>query len=232
MPNTIVSLLIFILAILPGIPGDRIFTRFSGSDWRLKDWEVIARILIFSVLGLVVYSALTNVLSVPEPVYIFPSTFSQESLENINLSTLSVAYLGHWLASGTLGLLLGLAVQFVGSRTPSTIYPSSWDVFLRNHVPSHWVVVSLTNDEVYAGVFSSADLSVGAAERDVILEEPAIYVSEEDNYKSLQYQSLFIPASLVSSIAVIYEPSLDQRITEVGAYLFKGKEHGKDQKSA
>jgi hypothetical protein len=211
-----------LLAILPGIPGNKIFIHFAGSDWRLKEWEKISRILIFSVLGIVIYSSFTNLLRLPEPIYIFPSTFKTETLETIKFSDISIAYLGHWLFSGIIGLVFGLIIQSIASKSPSSVYPSSWDVFLRNHISNHWIVVSLSNGESYSGIFSCSDLSVGTEDRDVIIEEPAKFIEKDNNYKSLPYKSLFLPASLIMSIAVLHDPDIDKRITEVGKFIFSG----------
>lgn len=95
-------------------------------------------------------------------------------------------------------------------------------MFLRNHISNHWIVVSLTNGESYSGIFSCSDLSVGPEERDVIIEEPAKFIESENNYKTLPYKSLFLPSSLIMSIAVLHDPELDKRITEVGTYMFSG----------
>ena len=168
------------------------------------------------------YSSCTTFLSLPEPIYIFPSTFKPDTLESINISKISIAYLGHWITSAIIGLLIGLLIQFIASISPSSVYPSSWDVFLRNHISNHWVVVSLTNGESYSGIFSCSDLSVGTEERDVIIEEPALFIESENNYKSLPYKSLFLPSSLITSIAVLHDPELDKRITEVGTFMFSG----------
>jgi hypothetical protein len=221
MPTEISSLLILILAILPGIPGERIFSRFTGSDWREKEWETIIRILIFSVIGLLVYSSLSPLLKLPEPLYIFPSTFSAEKVDSINLPSLSIAYLCHWLTSALFGLIIGYISHLIAKKTPSLIYPSTWDIFIKKHVHLHWVIISLNNKEIYAGMLSVADLSVQTSERDIVLEEPALYIEEDNNYKSLQYKAIFIPASLISSIAVVHDPDVDQRVTQVNTYLFK-----------
>ena len=225
MPTEISSLLILLLAVLPGIPGERIFVRFTGSNWREKEWESIIRVLIFSVLGLIIYSTLASLLKLPDPVYIFPSTFNTQNIDSINLSTISIAYLGHWLSSALTGLIFGYISHLISIKVPSLIIPSSWDIFIRKQVPNHWVIVSLINDNKYAGILSVVDSSVGPSERDIVLEEPAVYIELNNNYKALQYKSIFLPASLISSIAVVHDPDLDQRITQINTFIFPGENH-------
>lgn len=227
MPTTLSSLFVLLFAVLPGVPAEYIFTHFAGSDWRKTDWEKIVNILIFSILGFVFYLALSPILGLPLPNYIYPTTFTAEGLSTINLTELSIAYLGHWFFSAIVGFLLGIGAQYVAKRSPSTVYSSSWDVFNRSHVPGHWVVVTITVGNSYAGILSCADLSVGAEERDIILEEPAKYDGANKQYISLPYRSLFLPSSLVSSIAVIHDPDIDERITDVGSEIFSGENDDK-----
>ncbi len=222
MPTTFISLLIFIFALLPGIPAHSIYSNFAGYDWREKDWERIASVLIFSVLGFVLYALISSAMNLPIPTYVYPSTFSTDALSNISLPNLSVAYLGHCVLSAVTAFLVGMTAQYVAKWYPSKVYPSSWDIFIRKHVPSHWVVVTLTDDRSYLGILSCVESSVAASERDVIIEEPAELNQKTRNFEFIPYKSLFLPSSLVSTIAVLHDPDLDDRLTEVGEELSAG----------
>ncbi len=75
MPSTITGLLIIIISILPGYLGNTIYKSMVGSDWREKDIHIIIRLLGFSILGLVLYSILSEVVALPPPVYLLPDTY-------------------------------------------------------------------------------------------------------------------------------------------------------------
>lgn len=225
MPTEINSVLIFILAILPGIPGEKIFISFSGSDWREKVWQKAIRILMFSVLGFIIYSAFTSITNFPKPIYIFPATFSSGSIETIDIGLISIAYLSHWIASGLVGLVTGIFVSFIGKKQPTLVYPSTWDIFLRSHTASHWVVITLTNSQVLKGFIASAELSVGSTERDIILEEPAIFLTEENRYSVLPYKSIFLTSNIIFSIAIIHDPDIDKRETQFDNDFILGDEN-------
>ena len=80
--------------------------------------------------------------------------------------------------------------------------------------------MGLNNGEVYAGFIEAADSSVAAAERDVVLREPAQYDQRLMCYRSLEYQSLFLLASTITSVAVIFDATTDKRTTRVGVSPF------------
>ena len=84
----------------------------------------------------------------------------------------------------------------------------------------HWVTVGLNNGDVYAGYIDKADVSVAATERDIILQEPALYDQQLKRYRTLQYQSLFLLGSAIASVAVVTDTAADKRITEIGESLF------------
>lgn len=89
------------------------------------------------------------------------------------------------------------------------------------YAPDHWVVVSLHSGGVYAGKLSNADTSVAIGDRDLVLEEPALYDEASGRYLATPYQHLFLPAAAVYSIAAVYEPKLDLRVTEIGEPIFQ-----------
>lgn len=101
------------------------------------------------------------------------------------------------------------------------VYAGAWDDFVRLCVPEHWVVVSTNNGDTYAGMVRTADVSVKQDERDLVLIEPAQYKDAENNYLVLPYQSMFLSATIISSIAVVHDPERDvKRRSDVGQWLF------------
>lgn len=52
LPNSVSALLIAAFAILPGVPGERIYTMIVGWDWREDKWWRTLRLLAFSLAGL------------------------------------------------------------------------------------------------------------------------------------------------------------------------------------
>ncbi|MBI5291489.1 MAG: hypothetical protein HY872_06405 [Chloroflexi bacterium] len=220
MPTTIAALVIVLFAILPGIPAYEIYRMFFGADWRATDWEKIVGIIGFSAGGLIIYTIVSSVISLPPPVYVIPATFDSASFGISSLLPIAVSYLGHSIASITVAILTILGIRLVTKWTPTTPYPAAWDDFIRVDVQKHWVVVRLTNGEAYAGTLRYVDTSVNQAERDLVLAEPAQFIEIEKNYKVIPYQQLFLPAALVSSVAVVYDPDVDKRISKVGSTLF------------
>ena len=89
----------------------------------------------------------------------------------------------------------------------------------RSYAPKHWVVVGLTNGEVYAGKLKNSDVAVAMEDRDLVLEEPCAYNAKSNQYIAVSYQHLFVPAATWFSIAVIYDPK-DNRMVPVGESLF------------
>jgi hypothetical protein len=95
---------------------------------------------------------------------------------------------------------------------------------VRSHVPNHWVVIGLNSGEIYAGKLKVADIAASTEERDLVLEEPALYNTESGQYISTSYQYMFIKSKTLYSIAAVNEPATDQRIIPIGEALFSGGE--------
>jgi|GEM_PF-1122986 len=216
---TLAALLIVLAAIFPGILGDKIYRTLVGWNWREKDWQSVIRLLGFSIAGLTIYVVLAYRFGWPLPIYVFPSSFSPNAITPQNLGDLFVAYSGHFLGATAAGLVSGAAMRLLGRWLP--VYPGAWDDFVRLCVSEHWVVVSTNYGDTYAGMIRTADVSVKQDERDIVLLEPAQFKEEENNYLALPYQSIFLPATVVSSIAVIHDPERDlKRKSVVGEWLF------------
>ena len=157
-------------------------------------------------------------------MHLFPSTFQSLTPESPALVQLSVAYVGHLLGSVVAGVLAIVSAKVLARFSSSSLYPGAWDDFARSYAPKHWVVVGLTNGEVYAGKLKNSDVAVAMEDRDLVLEEPCAYDATSKQYMAVSYQHLFIPAATWFSIAVIYDPK-DSRTVPVGEPLFTA--HGK-----
>jgi len=220
MPDTIIGLIILLFAVLPGVPAYSIYKTFFGSDWRETEWDKIITVVIFSLLGIVTYIIVSTIIRLPSPIYIIPATFNPDTFGVASLLPIALSVTGHFVFSILIAIVAVLITRFFGRWTPSTPYPAAWDDFIRQDVQRHWVVVRLTNNEAYAGYIKNADASVSQSERDIVLAEPALYSEKEKNYRTIPYRQLFLPASMISSIATVHDPDSDKRITKIGTNLF------------
>jgi hypothetical protein len=223
LPSTLVGVLIAAFAVIPGLPGDKIYSFFVGSNWREDKWSRTLRLLTFSLFGLAGYSIVAARIGAPLPQYI--SAKALEQLAPGQLGTFGAAFLGHVCGSAFFGLLAGAGTRLIARISATSAYSSAWDHFIKSSVKGHWVTVGLNNGEVYAGYIGPADVSVAAAERDVILLEPALLDQRSMRYRSLEYQSLFLVGSTILSIAVITDASTDTRITPIGESPFVEETH-------
>lgn len=223
MPTTVVGIVILVVAILPGVPGDKVYRLLVGWDWREDQWQRVIRLVGFSVFGLALYATLGSVLPVPAPLYLAPEHVVTAFREPSLLPSLFGALVGHFSASGVAGFLAAVIARGSGRWTPFTVYPDAWEHFVRELVREHWVVVSLDDGSSYAGMLDLADTSVREEERDLVLTEPAEYDPNDAEYKAMRYQFLFLPGRLISSIAVVHDPESDARVTSVGETVFGGE---------
>jgi len=229
MPTTITALIIIIVAIFPGVMGNKAYQTIVGINWRDKEFQVILRLAGFSIIGAVLYSIVADLSGVlPLPLHLIPSSYESLSDRPELLSRIIYPYLGHLIGGLVAGILAALAVLLIALVSSTTAYPAAWDDFIRKCVSKHWVIIGLKNGNVYAGKIKTADLSVSNNERDIILEEPCLYNEDTENYKSLNYQFIFIPSENIYSLAVVHDAKLDKRIIPVGENLFNG-ENDNDQ---
>ena len=219
LPNSIAALLIAAFAILPGVPGERIYTTLVGWDWREDKWWRTLRLLAFSLAGLAAYAIVADLISAPMPVYVSPAAL--EHLKSEHLAALGIAFLGHVLGAAICGLVSGYGFRFLARLTSRSAYSSAWDHFINACAKSRWVTVGLTNGQVYAGYVDKADVSVAASERDIILREPALYDEVEKAYRTTPYQTMFLLGSTIASVAAVTDPRGDKRITATGEDLFR-----------
>jgi len=212
------SLLIAVFAFLPGIAGDRVYRSLLGADWRESHTSYILRLLMFSVCGVLVYLLLAVPLGLPRPVYLFPSTFIDGTLGPNNIEGIAWPYAGHFIGSGLTGLTMTGLARFLSKYSGHSPYPAAWDDFVRTHVADRWVVASLKSGEVYAGKLKTADIAVARGDRDIVLEEPALW-DGGTRYISTSYQYIYLPSELISAVAAVAR-SKDDRSVPIGESLF------------
>lgn len=216
--ESISGIIIFVLILIPGVPGESIYNLITGKNWREERFQQVMRIVMFSVIGLCVYSIISYYLMEKlTPRYVIPK-FYDMYWSSDDIIVLSYSYLGHVSASSVLGVIASGVRKWAASIMYQTAYPSAWDDLLRTHTEDHWIVVSLENGEAYEGILETADKNVPPQNRDILLREPAKFSSEQENYITLPYQHLFLPAAQISSVAVVYDSEYhrEKRITGIG----------------
>jgi hypothetical protein len=218
-PPTFASVLVIIFAVLPGVPGERLYRIFVGSDWREDQWQKALRLLGFSLFGLAIYASIAPVIKAPFPTYLSPVLLEQAAKDEISFRRMLLALLGHFAGSSMAGVISGISLHSVARIRSASAYYSAWDHFVLHCAKDHWVVVTLQNGEAYSGIIETADVSVSSSDRDIILREPGWYDEGAHEYRSTQYQSLFIPGSFLSSVSTVCE-SADKRIIPVGEVVF------------
>lgn len=231
MPTSLTSLLVVITAIVPGILGNAIFSRLLGTDWRERESAAIARVVAFSVFGLALYAWASAWLPIPPPSHVLPGTYAADKLSAARIADLAGAYIGHSVASGITGALAALGTVILSRLTGRSTHPAAWDEFVARHTRERWVVIALVSGEAYCGKIETVDASIDAAQRDLLLSEPALYDAEREEYVVSGYRHLFIRAALIDSVASVRDESIDQKLTTVvGESLFLGESNGKGQR--
>lgn len=222
MTLSLPAVLVAVLCILPGLVGEWIYQIVVGKNWLEKEWRSLLRLLAFSMAGAAIYSGVASLLGWRPLVHLLPSTFEQVQGDPKLLNALFLPYLGH-VTGGTLaGILAGavrISISKVSAQSP---FPAPWDDFVRTYAAERWVIVGIETGDVYAGRLATANLSVGADERDFVLGEPCLYDEQKNAYVALNYQYLFLKAASVYSIAAVYDARKDHcnRLVRVGEHLF------------
>ncbi len=230
MPTGLASLLVLVLAVVPGLPGERIYCLLTGRDWREQSWDRVMRLLFFSLVGLALYTVSAPALGGPLPAYLAPSSLESAAKNPTALPGVFGSLLGHFLGSAIGGVLAAYGTRFLARITSFTPHASAWDHFVVSCVPHHWVLVGLKNGDVFTGRLETADTSVKAVDRDLILNEPAKLDTKAGGYVSLPYQYLFVPGESLASIATVTDPERDYRLTKSGNRLFE-EERTDDQEN-
>ena len=153
------------------------------------------------------------------PLYLIPETYSTPSYEQTQIIQTAQVLFWMFLLSTLVALATSLAVVKYNKYSPLTT-TRTYDEFIRGYLDKHWVIVNLKSGASYAGIFDRGDTSVKTDERDIILREPALYSKEKSNYITTSYQYLYFPGNSISSIAVMYNRSIDKRKTRLNQILF------------
>jgi len=230
MPSTINGLLVFLFALIPGVPGETVYSNVAGLNWRENRLRRVIRIIIISLAGLMCYILVDDLgnhlglFDLVDPIYVMPSMLA-EGVSRETVSSITLAYLGHVMCSTTIGVGLAYGWDYVASRIQKTTYPSAWADLVDDHAPGHWVVITLKDGETWAGMIETADTNVPSEDRDVLLREPALYDENQGGYVVSQHQHLYLPADLVKSVAAVHdekqEEERNRRMTEYGDVILK-----------
>jgi hypothetical protein len=230
MPSTINGLLVFLFALIPGVPGETVYSNVAGLNWRENRLRRVIRIIIISLAGLMCYILFDDLgnrmglFDLVDPIYVMPSMLA-EGVSRETVSSITLAYLGHVVSSTSIGVGLAYVWDYVASRIQNTTYPSAWSDMVDDHAPGHWVVVQLTDGESWAGIIETADTDVPVDERDILLREPAKYSEKKEAYIVSQHQHLYLPAELVKAVAAVHdrkqENETERRINEVGDVILE-----------
>lgn len=219
MPSTINGLIIFIVVLLPGVPGERLYNSWTGLDWRENKFQRSLRIASISTAGLVAYIIAAHVSGVPLPRYVLPETYA--AITEAELVRIAWAYTGHTGVAILIGVVGGYVQDWMAEQRDRTPYPSTWDDLVRELADGRWVVVALKNGDIFLGGIQEADINVPREDRDLILSQPARYSDTEKDYIGTDYQYLYLPQAQIESIAVMYDREEDgDRWVNPGARVF------------
>lgn len=220
MVDTISALLILIFAVIPGILGNGIYELIIGSNWKEELFSKTVRIVGFSFFGLIFYILIgVQYFNLPVPIYIFPETYTAAQITNSQLIQAAQAWFMNFVVATLIAVIYAFSIKIVFRRFNITHLPDTWDKLVRSKVAEHWVVVNLKGGGSYLGMLESANISVDAKDRDILLLEPARYEPKINNYVAINVQYLFIAGSFISSVGTV-PTSTDDRITQIGELIF------------
>lgn len=202
MSDTLNALFVLFFFLLPGMAGNAIYTKVTGTSWREEPWRNIARILGISLGGLILYVLVGSLLNAPLPGYLSLDTLDTFALRRTASVRMSFAFLGHLIAALIVGFVAAKVSQALGNWTSRSGFVDSWHEFIASHARGNWVVVGLKGGAIYAGYIDMVNPAMRAEERDVVLAEPAVYRAEQEKYLPLPYNYLFLPGKIVDSVAI------------------------------
>ncbi len=209
VPTTLAAVLVTVFAIIPGAIGTYIYAAINGLHWRQAPATTAIRYLSFSVLGLFAYVLVAEWRGWPPAAHVIPATFSDDTFTAATLSGLVAPYLGHLVGAAVMGALAVVGVRVLSRFTRATVRPASWDSFISESVPKHWVVVTLTSSDVFVGQIEVADVNVAPEERDLVLTAVGT-LDDAGAYVPTAFHAMFLPAELVQNIATLRRPSDDE----------------------
>ncbi len=202
MSDTLSALLVILFVAIPGIAGNAIYTKITGTNWREDPWRNVVRIFSISLGGLILYVLAGNLLNAPLPGYLSLDTLGTFATRRTATIRMSIAFLGHFVAALLVGFVAAKIAQNLNKSAGQSGFVDGWHEFVAVHANGNWAVVGTESGDIYAGYIQMAGPEKKADERDVILAEPTVYRRDQEKYVSLPYQFLFLPGKVVESVAI------------------------------
>lgn len=234
LTTTISGILIAVVAGLPGILAETLYSHITGRSWLEKDLQYYARVLGFSVAGLVGYGALSGTVSfLPFPVHILPETYSAENFVPAAIPMLSVGYIGHAAISAFAGIGFGAGLRTIRIYFPGVVnQEDAWDEFVKTYVANRWIVVRLDSGDAYAGMLQHADYGRKSDFRDIILAEPALFDENTQKYIATSNQFIYIRGDQWLFItALTKDDEINSRVTTIDRPLFEQGEDDEQERT-
>jgi len=210
LPSTVAGVLVLVLVFLPGLPGDFVYRTLVGVSWREREGTKLARVLSFSVAGLLAYAILASSLNWAPADHVVPGTYTDPSFRAADIPPLAWAYFGHIAAASIAGGLGAGALRLLTRISPAAGARDAWDELIHSAVPGRWVVVTLMGGDTYLARVDHADVSAAPEHRDLILAEPYRWDSSSKQYAPTYQQHLFIRAADLASLATVYDSTKDK----------------------
>jgi len=202
MSEILSALFVILFLVLPGIAGNSIYMKVTGTEWKEEPWWTVVRIFSISLAGLILYVLVGSLLNTPLPSYLSLDNLDTIALRRTATLRMSFAFLGHILAAMLVGFVAGKVTQRISKSVGGSGFADGWHEFVSAHANGRWVVVGIAGGDSYAGYIQMAGPEKKADKRDVILAEPALYVAAQEKYLSLPYNYLFLPGKVVDSVAI------------------------------
>jgi hypothetical protein len=201
MSDILSALLVILFVALPGIAGNAIYTKVTGTSWKEEPWRNVVRVFSISLGGLILYVLVGGVVNAPLPSYLSLDTLDTFALRRTATVRMSIAFLGHFIAAMLVGFVTAKVTQSLNKSSGRSVFVDGWHEFVSMHANGNRVVVATENGDIYAGYIIMADPEKKADERDVILSEPAVYRRDQERYTALPYRFLYLPGKIVESVA-------------------------------
>lgn len=225
MPTDATSLFILIIAILPGLAGEFCDAGKGGVDRQVSNLERVLRLLLFSALGVMLYTAFTLIVdffspvTMPVPDYVFPERF--QGIMAQSLWPWLGAYLGHWIGSAVAGISSQHIVRPIlrlVKGNQETPYENSWSFLANELTNDRWVVVSLNSGDEWLGTVRN--ISYNSLYKGIILSEPYLHDDKIQDYAYKGFKSLYVSHDNIKSVAVFHHVQFDKKAEHQYGELF------------
>jgi len=202
MDFNITSLIIFLFAVFPGFFANEIYKIIAGHNWNEDKWDNVIRSIFFSLVGLAFYFFVAyKIFNFNYPVYIYQNTYSKNFFTtDLHIETLFKVLFWHSAFSTFFGFLCGKLIKSYNRRSKLTTYSNTWNEFCSNYIRQRWVVVTLRNGEVFAGMVELIETNVKDEFRDLILDDPSKYDAKVNKFLSLEQKYLFLPGKIIEYV--------------------------------